>query len=92
MVALYHPYQYIQRTVTFYWPPAFLMAFLPFRRLFESKKTATLSQEWLFFVCFIVNYTFLTLFLAYFVALGLRILACAAASLATGTRNGEQET
>ena len=28
------------------------MAFLPFQRLFESKKTATLPQEWLFFVCF----------------------------------------
>jgi len=68
------------------------MAFLPFQRLFESKKTATLPQEWLFFVCFIVNYTFLTLFLAYLVALGLRMLACAAARRAMGTRYGEQET
>ena len=40
----------------------FLGVFLPFLRLTGSKKTATLSQEWLFFVCFIVNYTFLTLF------------------------------
>ena len=68
------------------------MAFLPFQRLFESKKTATLPQEWLFFVCFIINYTFLTLFLAYFVALGLRMLAWAAARRAIGTRKGEHDT
>ena len=50
--------------------------FYLFNDLSGVKKTATLSQEWLFFVCFIVNYTFLTLFLAYLVALGLRMLAC----------------
>ena len=38
-VALYYLYQYIQKTVTFYWPPAFLMAFLPFQRLIGSKKS-----------------------------------------------------
>ena len=56
--------------------PRFLGYFSSFDELNAEKKAVTLSQEWLFFVCFIVNYTFLTLFLAYFVALGLRMLAC----------------
>ena len=36
--------------------------FSSFDELNAEKKAATLSQEWLLFVCFIVNYTFLTLF------------------------------
>ena len=42
--------------------PRFLGYFSSFIELNAEKKTATLPQEWLFFVCFIVNYTFLTLF------------------------------
>ncbi len=84
--------QYLLLCVKKQEPPAFFRYFSSFDELNAEKKAATLSQEWLFFVCFIVNYTFLTLFLAYFVALGLRMFACAAARRAIGTLYGEQET
>lgn len=71
-------YQYIQKTVTFYWLPAFLMVFLPFQRLFESKKTARLKREWLFFLKFSIKMPEFNRFPSKTYALGLRMFACIA--------------
>ena len=75
-VALFYLYPYIQRTVQFYWPPAFLGVFLPFQRLIGSKKTARLKREWLFFIKFSIKMPEFNRFPPKAYALGLRILAC----------------
>ena len=65
---------------------AILAHFPIFDRFQKSKKTARLKREWLFFIKFSIKMPEFNRFPSKAYALGLRILACAADSLAMGTR------
>ena len=66
--------------------PAILAYFPIFDRFQKSKKTARLKREWLFFLKFSIKMPEFNRFPPKAYALGLRMFACAAASLAMGTR------
>ena len=66
--------------------PLILAHFPIFDRFQKSKKTARLKREWLFFIKFSIKMPEFNRFPPKAYALGLRILACAADSLAMGTR------
>ena len=72
--------------------PAILAHFPIFGFFQKSKKTARLKREWLFFIKFSIKMPEFNRFLPKAYALGSRILACAAARRAIGTRKGEQDT
>ena len=70
-----------------------ILAYFPiFDRFQKSKKTAKLKREWLFFLKFSIKMPEFNRFPPKAYALGLRMLACAAARRAIGTRYGEQLT
>ena len=70
-----------------------ILAYFPIFDCFQkSKKTARLKREWLFFLKFSIKMPEFNRFPPKAYALGLRILAWAAARRAMGTRYGEQET
>lgn len=70
-----------------------ILAYFPiFDRFQKSKKTARLKREWLFFLKFSIRMPKFNRFPSKAYALGLRMLACAAARRAIGTRKGEQDT
>ena len=72
--------------------PAIFAHFPIFDCLQKSKKTARLKREWLFFIKFSIKMPEFNRFPSKAYALGLRMLACAAARRAIGTRYGEQLT